>query len=355
MAAPISIFIDTNIFDRYQYDFKSPLLESLVQRTHKHHLSLLMPDATLKEIHRHIEEKCEQIRIGLNLAQKDAPLISKLEAWPDRKQRDEVIKKAIVRTKSELAMFQKSLSSVALDYEGVDVEKVMQWYNDKTPPFSDKKPKEFSDAFALYALMNFQAKANVPVAIISDDDDFQKACELNGENFKYFKTLDDYHKALDENDNLAATLVANLSGYDFPSLADFINEDFADLIFIHAEDDEAIIKDISVIDVAVEGYMLLHIGDRECEISAWMTVNYQARVHMGDPDSVSRDSETRTTFYRHDLSGFIKDSTRLQGIVRCSMNDQSTKIDKIVSFSFIDDIVMVHNRPPEEDESDDRD
>ena len=77
-----------------------------------------------------------------------------------------------------------------------NLEDTIDWYFKKEPPFSERKPKEFPDAFILSALDHYHKEHKANIAVVSGDGDFSKACTLR-RFIVYFSSLDEYIEAFE--------------------------------------------------------------------------------------------------------------------------------------------------------------
>ena len=71
---------------------------------------------------------------------------------------------------------------------------VTNWYFAVEPPFTERKPKEFPDAFILSALEYYHQEHKANIAVISADSDFSKACARR-HYIAYFGNLEKYAEA----------------------------------------------------------------------------------------------------------------------------------------------------------------
>jgi hypothetical protein len=349
MLPPKTIFIDTEIFDHYQYNFGSQHLQALVKKFPRGVITLLMPDVTLKEVKRHIVEEAEKIRTGLTKAQEAAFLVTHLPNWPNRKERKELIDKIAINLGVSLDMFMYQLCAVHLGYDGISLEEIVGWYDEKKPPFSIGKPKEFPDAIALAMIVKYAREKDISIAVISNDKDFKHCCEGRS-NLSHFSTVDEYIQALDSDDPRIMQLNRCLGSYDFSNFNQAIAKDFEELQFIHSEDDDAEIRDIKVTSTALDALVPLHIGDNQCEITVFVNIAYSAHVRMVDPDSWTSDSETGRVFYHHHLSGMVEDTAHVEGIITCKLKPNTGEIIEVLGFSFNDDLISIDERPWGDDE-----
>ena len=158
--------------------------------------------------------------------------------------------------------FLSQLSVVRLGYEGIQLEKVMRWYDTARAPFREgKKRKEFPDAFALEALTLYAAKNQAVVAIVSEDQDFKFACEYYG-SLLYYSSLpklterllaqefnfDAMRKSIQENSELLIEATWDQTG----------------VISFYLDDSEFEVSDSEVEAVDLNDFRIVGIGDLEC-------------------------------------------------------------------------------------------
>jgi hypothetical protein len=125
METPKIIFIDTCIFDANQYNFHSSVFESLKKTFKKDELTLIMPAPTALEIDEHIKNMSEEIAKALTKAQQQAPFLTKLAFWPDRKSRNSLRLEAQKAAYKDLRAFLDYFEVVDLNYEQVSLPQVM--------------------------------------------------------------------------------------------------------------------------------------------------------------------------------------------------------------------------------------
>jgi predicted nucleic acid-binding protein len=176
MSVPTNIFIDTSILDEQNYNFSSRAIKAFVEAAEVRKAVLLLPDPTRREIERHIENRSQEVVKVLGEAKRKAPFLKKWKAWPVK--RDDFALDYELRkiAMDEWEHFLKHFDVEELDYTGISIEEVMNWYDYQQAPFgSGSKRREFPDALALAALLAYQKKKGVPIAVVSKDRDFQQA------------------------------------------------------------------------------------------------------------------------------------------------------------------------------------
>lgn len=178
MSVPTTVFIDTSIFDESMYNFESASMLAFKQSIANCTITLLMPDPTKREIDRHIRERAEAAVSAMKTAAKNSPFLWKLPNWPLKKKKHPSLGyKLLTIVDKELQDFFGLFQVIKLNYEGVKLDEIMNWYEWESPPFSARKKAEFPDAFTIAILERHRSASNENIAIISKDKDFEDACE----------------------------------------------------------------------------------------------------------------------------------------------------------------------------------
>jgi hypothetical protein len=337
METPKIIFIDTCIFDANQYNFHSSGFESIKKTFKKGEVTLVVPAPTQMEILKHIENMSKEIAKALTKAQQQAPFLTKLEFWPDKKSRTPLGLEARQSALKDLREFYEFFNVVRLDYEEVSLPQVMHWHSESVPPFSEKKPNEFRDAITLSALLGYQKKEDIgPIAIISSDNDFKEAC-LDRAKLLYFASIDKYIESTLKASVRVEDIRVAIESEELP-LYEKVSEKFPALGFTHDEDWDADIEDVEVTDVTVTEYSIIQVGDEECVLSADLDIGYNAAVTMEDPDGGR---------WARKLSGTVSDTASVKSLIKCKMSTDFHKADSIISVSFPDNDTLTVTEKPE--------
>lgn len=209
---PLKVTIDSNIFDSTKYDFsKGSTLDLLASHVENNKIKIYLSDIVYREVKKHIENKAQEI-VGkarnlraeiLELASEDLVNAIELEyvlQIPDKK----VVKQ---KAADDWENFIKRLKPEIFDYSGITIESILDDYFAINPPFesNEKKCKEFPDAF-FAAQIREKFKDSDPVAIISKDKGFKKACG-HTTNHLFFDSLGDLYNALNKRDKEYAAVV----------------------------------------------------------------------------------------------------------------------------------------------------
>jgi hypothetical protein len=111
--------MNTNIFNRLAYNFKSRKLETIRSLAKRFRLKLLVPDPIEREIQKHIADRLESAVKSLENAAHKAPFLTQLDCWPLKNiERTEFIYELQENIKEELLNFLGNFDVIKLDYNG---------------------------------------------------------------------------------------------------------------------------------------------------------------------------------------------------------------------------------------------
>jgi hypothetical protein len=166
--------IDTQVIHANGFDLEGGLLAQIAQ-FRDGSTRFVLSRVTLKEILRHLTEKAEETRRGLQSAFRKARDGQFPLELPDLKAIDP---KAVAR--SRLEAFVKATGAEIIDYDQVSLPEVMDRYFKPAPPFATgKKKNEFSDAVALLSLEAWAEAKGKRVLAVSNDGDWTAFAEAS--------------------------------------------------------------------------------------------------------------------------------------------------------------------------------
>ena len=188
---PTSLYIDTEFFVRNNLKLNTSEFKALKETFVKGGLRLLIPKMTERELFRHYEKRAQHSAVRLERAHETYPVsdISLVDLPP----RDELVDKCLTELKRQWDAFKGHFVVEELPLVG-NLEDVVNWYFSVEPPFSNKKPKEFPDAFILSALEYYHQMHNANIAVVSADGDFSQACKQR-RFIEYYEDLEKYVEA----------------------------------------------------------------------------------------------------------------------------------------------------------------
>lgn len=188
-----NVFIDTQVFHRYDYCPDSRLLEKLASLAQQDQIRVILVTITIQEIMAQIEHIVIKTHRALRKNCKSARLLKSLMKPPidfDIAKQDWT--PYVVELQQRFIEFLQSIRTHEISVNDVDPSKVFDAYFKKRPPFGEgKKKDEFPDAFAAAALEQWCQNNSSRVYVISEDGDWAKCCE-NSTSLIHVKTLEKF-------------------------------------------------------------------------------------------------------------------------------------------------------------------
>ena len=184
---PTSLYIDTEFFKRNNLRFDTKPFTVLKETFSPKGLRLLVPEMMKRELLRHFRRKAVEAAGQIIEAHKNYP-VNKLDL-AELPTQMEIEAKCFEEMNRQWSEFKDHFVVENLPIVG-NLEDVVDWYFGIHPPFSEKKQKEFPDAFIISALENHHKQHHANIAVISADGDFSQACASR----HYFWHFDDLNK-----------------------------------------------------------------------------------------------------------------------------------------------------------------
>jgi hypothetical protein len=343
MSVPNVIFVDTSIFDEQSYNFRSTAMMAFLDATKATPPTLVLPAPTEREIARHIQEQVDAASKVLSDAKRRAPILAKWTGWPANFDARDIKRQLHTFAQAEWEAFLGRFNVKRLGYEGVNLSRIMNWYEFKRAPFGvGKKRKEFPDAIAVDAVAFYASSNDTDVAIISKDPDFKQAC-THYSRLLHFSSLAALTEAILSVDTSVASLKSLLNS-DLGPIAKGIEEGFTDCSFYPEDDPMGDVEDVVVDQVEVTGFNVIALGECECKIAFDARVSYSASVSFDDPDSLVGDSEDGYFALRR-LSGTVSDSSEMSGVCKLQLDAALGNVLGVIRLEFDDADVRVTGRP----------
>ena len=166
-----NLIIDTQYFVQNVFDFNRKELLKLRNLIENGSANLYLTDITVAEVRKQIKEKLtlafDKIENGDGRYLKPLPIFKKiLEASNKEKLKGEVL--------LNFEQFIKKWNVKIISSNEVNFLHVHRMYANLCPPFSDKKKKEFPDAFALEAIRIWRNSKQESAYLLSNDEDWQR-------------------------------------------------------------------------------------------------------------------------------------------------------------------------------------
>lgn len=345
MPLPRTIVIDTNVFDQHAYHFASPTIQKFVDLTKAERFTLLLADPLEREIKRHISEKSRAVGSALKKICGEAPLIYRWPHWPGAKAAANAATDIEKTTLADWESFLGNFTVEKLGYKGIDLEQIMESYDQQQPPFGEgKKRKEFPDAFAVAAVVAYSKANKTQVAVVSADPDMKKACALHP-SLLYFPDLPALTEALLDEAAKTAAIKAAIAANPAPIVAR-IREDFPDLTFYPEEDLDGDVEDVEVQSVDLSNIRVISIKPDHCTVAFDADVEFSAYVSYDDPDTMVIDSSEDFRMALFTRAGTVTETTCLSGTIYLDLDEAWKSILSAYDLEFEAQTITIESRPP---------
>jgi hypothetical protein len=326
MIVPNCIFIDTSIFEQAGFNFESAKLKPFRDSLDDLKLTFVDPDPTLRERKRHLHDRVDEAVRSLEKIERSLPIITRLEKWPKASSfREWEVRRLVDKS---LEQFLKPMKHVKLGYDGIDMNKVMTWYDQGRAPFGKgKKRKEFPDALAI-AILDRYAKSNkCEIAVISADEDFERACSERT-NLLYFSSLAAYlqvHQGESERVKLVQKWFA-----DNPDAFDkWIDDEFTKIDIEIEESWDSEILDLQVDEVTINDFYVVAVADKECTVSFDADISFSVYIDYEDENEREYDYEGEPQGHpRKKCNISSTDST--SGLAKVRLDNSASTVEGII-------------------------
>jgi len=333
MSLPSVVFLDTSVFAGQQYNFSSTAFTTFLPIAQKFGLKLLLPDPTEREIKRQISERSKEALLALEQARRRAPFLAKWTHFP-KNRTDYFTDWEVDRVATnEWKAFLSQLEVVRLGYQTVSLTEIMNWYDSMIAPFSVKKRKEFPDAFAIAILEAYASQNERHIAVVSEDGDFQAACE-RFPFLMYFKSLPKLTERF-LTDPKEVTGLKNLILADLSKFEDAVRETFGKASYMH-DGAEVNVENGTVTGITVVDMNIVAIGERECTITfeAKIMAEYLLqRFLTGEDGEVLEENST------------VNDIDTVNGTAKVIFDAQGKHVTQVPFMEFDDPIIYLTAEP----------
>lgn len=174
------VFVDTNIYQKGNFQFQGRELEALSNFLEDDDLTLLLSTVTIGEIEKHIKAKVKEAISQIQSFQAKAMILRNVKKYGE----------SIIFKAPELKAIEAELLSSFSDFrnaknveifsvEKASIEKIFSSYFSELSPFSVEKKNEFADAFVLESLLVISRERGQPIYVVSSDGDMKSFCEEN--------------------------------------------------------------------------------------------------------------------------------------------------------------------------------
>jgi PIN domain len=326
MSVPSTVFIDTSIVRGQAYNFESKAIKLFLSAAGARKLTLLLPDATAREMRKQISARADAAINALKTAYQQTPFILKSEKWPSMPGFAASWELFSIGLR-EWERFMSNFILVRLPVEDVSLREIMDWYDSQRPPFGPQKQKEFPDAFALSSIVAFAKRQRVSIAVISADSDFA-AASSRFQELVYFPSLPAFTEALLSNDKRVG-LVKGIFERDKTLLETAIGKEFQELPFYPVQEQDGEVEDVQISSVQFEDIRVVAIGAKECTVTFEADINFTAHVQFDDPSTAVIDSSEGIFMPLHRFSGTVADRANITGTAKMHLKEDWSDVEEV--------------------------
>lgn len=165
------VFIDTSVFKANNYFSATSKINKLAELASKKRISIVLTSITKAEIIKHLTRDIESARKSVR--KKDNEVLRNIKGTDDYYSALDSLDAEKTATEMVNTFVKRSEAYViGLEY-CKDIDEIFRKYFKQEFPFSEKKQKEFSDAFALAALEGYNQSRRYKIIVLSTDPDMQ--------------------------------------------------------------------------------------------------------------------------------------------------------------------------------------
>ena len=165
------VFIDTSVFKANNYFSATSKINKLAELASKKRISIVLTSITKAEIIKHLTRDIESARKSVR--KKDNEVLRNIKGTDDYYSALDSLDAEKTATEMVNTFVKRSEAYViGLEY-CKDIDEIFRKYFKQEFPFSEKKQKEFPDAFALAALEGYNQGRRYKIIVLSTDPDMQ--------------------------------------------------------------------------------------------------------------------------------------------------------------------------------------
>lgn len=308
---PLSVTIDTNVFEANKFDFgNDSTMRLLVKNVQNGKIKLVLSNIVISEVEKHICRCVDDLCGKARKLRKEY-----LDILPEQYLADIGMgiyvqipdkKTAQQSAKATFAKFLEDCKVERLDTSDINLEQILEDYFAVRPPFenSEKKRKEFPDAFIAQEIKN-RFDNNEVVAIVSQDNGFKTAC-TRSKNHLFFSSIGELLNELSKNEEEYAAAL-NLIKNNNDSIVQTIKREIDDScieVYGLSYNQDGIVEGYDYNEIYLDRYdlsgMRIHtiddIDENIITASLWIYGTMDVDCYYDDIDNAFWDSEENEYF-----------------------------------------------------------
>lgn len=277
MTDPAFVFLDTQVFDSAKFNLNSRDFFRLQSLVNGGHIRLVTTSVTDRELDSHIDRFAAE---AINQFRKLKGLVSGLAM---RECLRDVDDSEIHREfRSAYESFQRAMDPITVGVDRVSIDRILDQYFRKSPPFGEgKKKSEFPDAIAAAALRDWCGANDCELHIVTGDGDWKKVCE-DIALFRHHPNLVSVFEIFPDED--VADRVQTAIRFKTSVIERTVKDDFPNRGF-YLNDVDGDVNSVSVDTVECAEFHVIEATSNTAIIDVPCVVAYSADVTYKDPDS----------------------------------------------------------------------
>jgi len=324
---PIHVFIDSNVFIRFGFNFKSRPLLSLKMYSRLGHIKAVITEVNYREVIQHFKEHLLKIHINIEKLIRDL-MTSGFDGQENLERLQELYcstnRSKMIET--GLMLWDDYINSCGIEIlpiQNIDVKSILEKHFNLEPPFSEKKRHEFKDAFILDILAKFIDVNNIQLHIVTADNDYSLALKsdsiaIHGDIQSVLSLInEEYYK---DSSRMISNFILSQSAKDK------INDNIEGILLTDCSYDLLArdeVSDYDLDDAHINGYTIFSIENIDVDSAyASILLNVNATLSFSyeclDPETAYWDQEENRYYYTHTID--VKATHNVEKLFRVEIN-----------------------------------
>ena len=314
------VFIDTSVFKANNYFSATSKINKLAELASKKRISIVLTSITKAEIIKHLTRDIESARKSVR--KKDNEVLRNIKGTDDYYSALDSLDAEKTATEMVNTFIKRSEAYViGLEY-CKDIDEIFRKYFKQEFPFSEKKQKEFPDAFALAALEGYNQSRRYKIIVLSTDPDMQ--------NFESDELLAvDYKKYI--SDKISEDVDLSALYTELSSSSDRLKDEFKNKIEEFLDDQSLYYDKIENGDIHY-----ISVGNVQVDFNADEvyinesnddSIEFELEIHVDYKVSISYDDYTNAIYDNEDKEWYGAEYT-IEDFAETGSTIISLKFDK---------------------------
>lgn len=277
-----NIFIDTQCFVKSGLHFEGVAFKAFYDLCTSGNLTLITTSIVEKEVHSKIDDSIKDALQAVQTIQRKAKILQNIEGGPLQGFFMPLEVEGVYESAKEaFNVFLEDCNAEYAPLTEVDIERVLNDYFDKKPPFGDgKKKAEFPDAISMAAVESYVKEDGVYV--VSEDEDLREYCNTK-EGFHHVDTLDKLLDIYNSHDNSLSNAISSYIENNEGNIKQEIERilEQAGAYNVSTWDDSEV-ESFKVIDMSDLNPSIISIDGLSCILTFDISVSFEVTVSGPD-------------------------------------------------------------------------